>query len=437
MSPRRFRPPALYTKSPFLRSILDGMPESVKIVDPQYRLVYANQTSQKNLKTNLNELRGRSCHEAFYGYKEKCFFCGMQKVFENGESSVGYFTMEVNGTNRDFEVSVFPLGCEGKKVDYAVEIVRDVTPVSKGKGLPQNAGRLSSRDKNFEVVFDTMAQWAGDDRPVLVQGDKGTGKKSFARALHQRSARSERPFRVFHCADNSEGECSDGLFGPDGAWEKAKGGTLYLDGICRMGTKSQLLLAEKITKPADWQSPRVIAATVRDITELVQTGCIKPELYNQFASRVLRLPALKDRKQDLPFLAQHFIETYKVITGSPAEKLGSSALCQLMTYQWPGNIRELENQIERACLLATGPRIESFDLPINPPAAENEKLDDLLNTTEKAYLVDALTKSEGRLTDTAKQAGLTQKTLQRKMKKYGLKADDFKHLSDGYSSSSN
>jgi DNA-binding NtrC family response regulator len=108
-----------------------------------------------------------------------------------------------------------------------------------------------------------------------------------------------------------------------------------------------------------------------------------------------------------------------------------------MTYQWPGNIRELENQIERACLLATGPQIESFDLPINPPSAENEKLDDLLTTTEKAYLVDALTKTEGRLTDTAKQAGLTQKTLQRKMKKYGLKAEDFKHLSDGYSPSSN
>jgi Nif-specific regulatory protein len=126
-----------------------------------------------------------------------------------------------------------------------------------------------------------------------------------------------------------------------------------------------------------------------------------------------------------------------VITGSPAEKLGSAAMCQLMTYHWPGNIRELENQVERACLLATGSQIESFDLPINPPSAEKEKLDDLLNTTEKAYLVDALTKSEGRLIATAKQAGLTQKTLQRKMKKYGLKADDFKHLSDGYSAISN
>ncbi|HTA77683.1 MAG TPA: sigma 54-interacting transcriptional regulator [bacterium] len=437
MSPRRFRPPALYTKSPFLRSILDGMPESVKIIDDKYRLVYANKTSEQNLKTNLNELRGRSCHEAFYGFKEKCFFCGMQKVFDNAEPSVGYFTTSINGVNRDFEVSVFPLAANSKKVDYAVEIVRDITPVSKGNGLPQNAGKISSRDKNFAAVFDTMAQWADDDRAVLVQGEKGTGKKSFARALHQRSARSERAFRVFNCVDNSEGECCDGLFGPDGAWEKAKGGTLYLDGICRLGAKSQLMLAEKISRPADWQSPRVIAATSQDILQLVQEGQIKPELYNQFASRVLRLPALRDRKQDLPFLAQHFIETYKVITGSPAEKLGSAAMCQLMTYGWPGNIRELESQIERACLLASGPQIDDLSLPISAPSAENEKLDDLLETTEKAYLVDALTKSNGRLVDTAKQSGLTQKTLQRKMKKYGLKSEDFKNLSNGPDVSSN
>jgi DNA-binding NtrC family response regulator len=112
-------------------------------------------------------------------------------------------------------------------------------------------------------------------------------------------------------------------------------------------------------------------------------------------------------------------------------------MCQLMTYDWPGNIRELEAQVERACLLATGPQIDNFDLPITPPSAENEKLDDLLSITEKAYLVDALSKSEGRLVDTAKQAGLTQKTLQRKMKKYGLKAEDFKHFPNEFPANSN
>lgn len=427
MSPRRFRPPALYTKAPFLQGVLDGMPDSVKIIDSQFRLVYANETSQKNLNADLNQLRGRLCHEAFYGFKEKCFFCDMKKVFEAGQSSVNYCTLQVNGSNRDFEVSVFPLQGADQKIDYAVEIVKDITTFAKGGALPRNAGRISSRDKTFGLVFENMAQWAEEDQPVLLQGEKGTGKKSFARALHQRSRRAGGPFRVFHCVDNIQGECSEGLFGEEGAWEKAQRGTLYLDGICHMGDTSQKLLTEKLSS-SDKDGPRVVGATSEDLLSLVHQEIIQLDLYNRFASRVLRLPALRDRKQDLPFLAQHFIETYKVLTGSPADKLGPGAMCQLMTHTWPGNIRELETQIERACLMATGPVVEKLDLSICAP--KNENLEDLLEITEKAYLVDALTKTRGSLAETAKFSQLSLKTLQRKLKKYGLKFEDFRNLPD-------
>jgi len=406
------------------------MPDSVKVIDSQFRVVYANEVSLKNLGLDLNELRGRSCHQAFYGFKEKCFFCGMQRVFQ-GQSQVSYCTLAVNGANRDFEVATFPLSGAGGKIDYAVEIVKDITPLSKGRVLPQSAGKISSRDKTFGLVFEQMAQWAEDGWPVMLQGEKGTGKKSFARALHQRSPWAEGPFRVFHCVDNSSGDGCDGLFGEGGAWEKAKGGTLYLDGICHLGEASQRKLAEKLSKSADKDNPRVVAATPEDILSLVHREILRLDFYNRFASRVLRLPSLRDRKQDLPFLAQHFIETYKVLTGSPAEKLGPEAMCQLMTYTWPGNIRELETQIERACLLASGPQVEKLDIPVCAPATE--KLDDLLNNTEKAYLVDALTKTRGRLAETAKLSGLSLKTLQRKMKKYDLKFEDFRNLPDNLS----
>ncbi len=412
-------------KAPFLQGVLDGMPESVKIIDRQYRLVYANQTSRKHLGLDLNELRGRSCHEVFYGFKEKCFFCNMHKVFDQGHPVVTYCTMAVNGVNHDFEVSLFPLDGSGGRAEYAVEVVRDITSLSKGGALPQDAGKISSRDRAFGLVFEQMAQWAEDDSPVLLQGEKGTGKKSFARALHQRSRRAAGPFRVFHCVDNPKGECCDGLFGEDGAWEKTRDGTLYLDEVCNLGEASQKTLADKLSK-AQARDPRVVAATANDILSLVQQEKIRLDLYNRFASRVLRLPALRDRKQDLPFLAQHFIETYKVLTGSPAEKLAPEALCQLMTYTWPGNIRELETQIERACLMASGPQVERLDLPICAPAAQ--KLDDLLDTTEKAYLVDLLTKTRGHLQEGARLSGLSLKTLQRKIKRHRLKAEDFRNL---------
>lgn len=426
MSPRRYRPPALYMKAPFLQEVLDGMVESVKIIDNRYRLVYANATSRRNLGMDLNELRGRSCHESFYGFKDKCFFCNMGRVFEHGQAVTSYCTLAVNGANRDFEVSIFPLPGTSQKVDYAVEVVRDITPLSKGAALPKNAGKISSRDRAFGPVFENMAQWAEEERPVLLQGEKGTGKKSFAQALHQRSRHAGGPFRVFHCVDNVSGDCCDGLFGEGGAWEKAGGGTLYLDGICHLGEASQKKLVEKLGEPAVGNIPRVVAATSEDILALVHRETIRVDLYNRFASRVLRLPALRDRKQDLPFLAQHFIETYKVLTGSPAEKLGPDAMCQLMTYSWPGNIRELETQIERACLMASGPQIQRLDLPIDAP--KEEKLEELLENTEKAYLVDALTKTRGNLADTVRLSGLSLKTLQRKMKKFSLKAEDFRNL---------
>jgi PAS domain S-box-containing protein len=413
-------------KAPFLQGVLDGMTESVKIIDDRYRIVYVNAVSRKTLGAELNDLRGRSCHQAFYGFQEKCFFCNMGRVFSEGRTLTSYCTMSVEGVNRDFEVSVYPLHGADGKVPYAVEVVKDITPLSKGAALQRSAGKISSRDPAFGQVFEQMSQWAEEESPIMLQGEKGTGKKSFARALHQRSRRTDGPFRVFHCVDTAPGECSEGLFGEGGAWEKTSGGTLYLDGICRLGDASQRMLASKLSAQAGPGEPRVVAATELDLLDLVHREVIRPDLYNRFASRVLRLPALRERKQDLPFLAQHFIETYKVLTGSPAEKLGPQALTQLMTYAWPGNIQEMETQIERACLMATGSSIERLEIPVEAP--RSEKLGDLLEITEKAYLVDALAKARGGLTTAARSSGLSLKTFQRKMKKYGLKPEDFRNL---------
>jgi DNA-binding NtrC family response regulator len=426
MSPRRSRPPALYTKAPFLQDVIDGMPDSVKIIDTRYRVVYANESAQKSLKRDLNDLRGRSCHQAFYGFAEKCFFCSMKSVFEEGESKISYCTMGVNGSDREFEVSVFPLRSAGQKVEYAVEIVKDVTCLARGSARTQLAGKVTSRDRAFSMVFEQLSQLADEAGPVLIQGEKGTGKKSVARALHQRGARADAPFRVFHCADHPQGDYGEALFN---AWQKAGGGTLYLDEITQLGPDCQKLLADRLSMNQDPQDPRVVAATREDLLSLVQEGKLLGDLYNLFGARVIRLPALRNRKQDLPFLAHHFIETYKVLTGSPAEKLSPDAVCQLMTYAWPGNIRELETQIERACLLASGAEITQLDLPICAPTAE--RLGDLLEITEKAYLVDTLNKAQGNLIATARQAGLGLKTLQRKMRKYGLNGKDFRGLTEG------
>jgi DNA-binding NtrC family response regulator len=195
-----------------------------------------------------------------------------------------------------------------------------------------------------------------------------------------------------------------------------------------MGEASQKKLAALLAQPAGLQDPRVVAGTRSDIDRLVHQETFRLDLFNRFASRALRLPSLRERPQDLPFLAHHFIETYRVVTGSPAEKLSPAALSQLMSYPWPGNLRELETQMERACLMATGPQIEKLDVEIAPSSWE--KLDQLLDTTERGYLVDALAKTKGKLRDASLLSGLSLKTLQRKMRKYNLHAEDFRRLPD-------
>ena len=360
MSPRRFRPAALYMKAPFLREVLDGMPDSVKIIDDQFRVVFANQAARDKIQKDLNEVRGRPCHQVINGFKDRCFFCNTKKVFESGEPQVGYCTLSADGNLRDFQVSVFPLKTDGKKPEFAVEIVKDITSLSKGAPLSRGAGNILSRDRTFGWIFDQMAQCALDDVPVLVQGERGTGKKSFASALHQRSARSFGPFRVYHCENPTGSGDQGGLFGERGEWQKASGGTLFLDNFDLLSERDQKILDGKLSEPAGTGSPRVVAGTRMDLQRLTREKAVLPGLYDRFASHILCLPALRDRRQDLPFLAQHFIETYKVVTGSPAENLTQDALNQLMSYSWPGNLRELETLIERACLMATGPKIEKL-----------------------------------------------------------------------------
>ena len=149
----------------------------MKIIDTRFRLVFANRLSRQNLGKSLDELRGTPCHKAFYGFAEKCFFCNSKKVFETGEPHQGYTTLAVRGSNRDFQVSIFPLwDATHQQVDYVVEVVKDITALSKGAPLPQSAGRINSRDKRFQLVFEQMAHWADDGWPVLVQGEKETEK---------------------------------------------------------------------------------------------------------------------------------------------------------------------------------------------------------------------------------------------------------------------
>jgi DNA-binding NtrC family response regulator len=348
----------------------------------------------------------------------------MGKVFEKGEAFTTYTRMTRDGREREFEVSAFPVRDEEGRVAYAVEVVRDVTPL-QGTALNRQVGRLFSRDLALSLVFDQILRWASDAGPILLQGEQGTGKKLVAQALHQQGSRGG-AFTVFPCLEGSPDGNAAALFGPGGGWEQSARGTLYLDGVTRLGAAAQEGLLRRLTQETGpgSSSPRVIASTREDLCAKVGEGAFRRDLYEAFAARLLSLPPLRQRRRDLPILAQHFIEASRGLHGTRAERLGPDALRELLHYDWSGNVRELEARVEAACLTATGAVIESLDLPVGEERVE--RLEDLLDRVERSCLADALTRTGGRIQETAGLTGLTLKTLQRKMKKHSLLPRDFR-----------
>jgi DNA-binding NtrC family response regulator len=209
-----------------------------------------------------------------------------------------------------------------------------------------------------------------------------------------------------------------------GAWEQAARGTLYLDEVTLLAPEAQRDLVKRVTSAPSADVPRLIAATREGISESIQKGVLVREFVDCFAGRVLHLPPLRERRRDLPVLAQHFIEAARSRHACKAERLGPEAKRELLTYEWPGNVLELEARLEGACLLSDGPVIEKLLLPVGEEKVE--KLDNLLDRVERSCLCDALTRSEGRVDQTAQLTGLSAKTLQRKMKKHSLHAKDFR-----------
>ncbi len=410
-------------KARFLRSVLEGLPASLKVIDRERRLVYTNGKARRMPFSPLDDLRGRQCHMAFFGNPRKCLYCPMEVVFKDGVPHSVTVSMLVDGVEREYEIAAYPLKDEDGVTVYAAEVVKDVTPYSKGVAFERKVGKLFTQDLSLSQLFDHMVRWAPLTDPVWIEGERGTGKKMVAQSLHQMGGRPG-PFHVFHCYEGTPDGNGEGLFGAGAAWDQARGGTLYIEEVVNLGEKTQRELLRRLNQKGGESPPRVIVATRTDIRAKTKEGLIHEDMYKLFSVRLLRIPPLRERRRDLPVLAQHFIDAARARNGSKAERLGPHALSELLRYDWPGNMRELETRLEGACLLSEGPEIATLNLQV--PEEKTEKLQDQIARLEKTCLTDALCKAGGRLDKTAALTGLNLKTLQRKLKKHGLKPRRYK-----------
>ncbi|MFC1885095.1 sigma-54 interaction domain-containing protein [Thermodesulfobacteriota bacterium] len=306
--------------------------------------------------------------------------------------------------------------------------------------------------------------------PILILGETGAGKEHLAKAIHEESPRSMGPFVAVNTAALPEQLLESELFGHEqgaftgairtrkGAFELAHGGTIYLDEIGDMPKHLQAKLLRVLqdyeVKPIGGEKPilvdvRAIASTNHDLEEEIELGNFRKDLYYRLSVVTLKIPPLRQRKEDIPVMARRFLNLYRHEIGREIDRLSEPVLEALCNYQWPGNVRELMNVIERAMLLCKTNEITMVDLPdvfkskgkmlgqtffpdnalpedwTEEPLPEIQKK--IFDSIEKMYLEMVLKKTQGRIAQTAQIAGIHPRGLYNKMKRYGLRKEDFKN----------
>ncbi|MBU3917496.1 sigma-54 dependent transcriptional regulator, partial [bacterium] len=310
--------------------------------------------------------------------------------------------------------------------------------------------RIIGRSPVMLKLLETVAQVAPTEATVLISGESGTGKEQIAGAVHFNSPRKTNPFITVNCAAITETLLESELFGhekgsftgadrrKDGRFLQANGGSLFLDEIGEMPLSMQAKLlrvlqekeltrvgGEKVIKV----DARIIAATNRDLAEMVKAGTFREDLYYRLNVVALEVPPLRERKEDIHLLAQHFLTMFSTQNHKMIKGFSPGTLDFMMNYQWPGNVRELMNAVERAVVLSREEYLsrESFLNPQQQNSAVEKEVIDIesqkiqpLEQVERTAILAALEATDGNKSETARKLGITRRTLHQKLKKYGV-----------------
>jgi len=318
-------------------------------------------------------------------------------------------------------------------------------------GLQFDRSRIIARSPAMLKLLDTAAQVASSEATVLISGESGTGKEIIAGAIHFNSPRREGPFVRLNCAAITETLLESELFGHEkgaftgaerrreGRFRQADGGSLFLDEVSEMPLSMQVKLLRvlqerEITRvggdAVERVDVRVIVATNRHLPDLVAEGKFREDLYYRLNVVGLEIPPLRERREDIPLLAQHFLETFAQRNRKPLKGFTPQAMDRLIRYGWPGNVRELMNAVERAVVLARADYLGEGDFPMPAgagpappeglPPAEPEAGSLPLGAIEKATILQTLEAAGGNKSETARRLGITRRTLHKKLKAYGV-----------------
>jgi len=310
---------------------------------------------------------------------------------------------------------------------------------------------LIGRSQAMTRLLETVAQVAPSEATVLISGESGTGKEMIAGAIHFNSSRKEGPFVKVNCAAIAETLLESELFGHErgaftgadrrreGKFRQADRGTIFLDEVSEMSLAMQVkilrvLQEREITRVGGEESirvdARVIAATNRDLLREIAAGLFREDLYYRLHVVALHVPPLRERREDIPLLAQHFLNLFVEKNHKKIRGFTPQAMDRLLRYPWPGNVRELMNAVERGVVLSRSEYLDEDELAVvlqdnatgEEPSPAQDGVTDLppLEAVEKATILKTLETVQGNKSEAARRLGITRRTLHKKLKKYGL-----------------
>jgi PAS domain S-box-containing protein len=433
-------------------AILDSIAEGVFTVDPDWRITFINRAAQEITGVSAAEALGRTCCDVFHA--DVCDTrCILGLTMESGESMLNQSVEILRVDGREIPISVSTSILRDKKgqVIGGVQTFRDLSLVEELRRQVKRQYRLGdiiSKSPTMQKVFDLLPTIARTDSTVLIQGESGTGKELVARALHHLGPRAQGPFVAVNCSALPDTLLESELFGHtagaftdarrdrQGRFAMAEGGTLFLDEIGDISPALQVrllrVLEDKAYTPLGGTKSlkadvRIVAATHVDLEKQVAAGNFRKDLYYRINVVKLRLPPLAERKEDIPLLAEHFIDSFNKLQNKKIAGLSHDTLAIFMHHDWPGNVRELENAIEYAFILCPHGLILPEHLPdhfhpkLGAGGGGNMASASLsLKEQEKRFLLEALERHGWRRLAAARELGIDKNTLRRKIIRLGL-----------------
>jgi len=430
--------------------ILESISDGVFTVDLNWKIMSFNRAAEEITGISRNEAIGRQCWNVFRS--NMCEGeCALKKTMKEGKSFVSTSTYIINSEKKRIPITVSTslLKDEKGKILGCVETFRDhslVEELRKELSSGYQMGDIISRSPAMAKIFKILPQISESDSTVLIDGETGTGKELTARAIHNLSHRKNKPFISINCGAFPDTLLESELFGfkagaftnalkdKKGYFAAAEGGTILLDEIGDTSAAFQVkllrVLEEREFQPLGSEKKekanvRIITATNKSLPKMVETGKFRQDLFYRINVIHLKLPPLRQRMEDIPLLINHFINKLNKIRKKAVRGINHQVLESLMSYNFPGNIRELANIIEHAFVLCSNGSIMLQHIPENFAEQPRDtvtynRLSDPVKSAEIKMITNALKRNNFNRMDTANDLGIHKSTLFRKINKLGI-----------------